>query len=327
MIRRPLAGQMVQPVGLGCMNLSHAYGRPPERAEAVRLLHAAIDAGYDHLDTAALYGFGANEELLGAALAGKRQQFFLATKCGMAGVDGKRVIDGRPETITATVEASLKRLRTDRVDLLYLHRRDFAVPIEDSVGAMARLVEAGKVSAIGLSEVSAATIRAAHAVHPIAAVQSEYSLWSREVEIGVLAETARIGAALVAFSPMGRGLLSGVISAATSFQPGDIRAGMPRFQAEALASNAALAAQLALLAAAAGVSAASLCLAWVLSRGDHVHALPGTTSITHMAENLAAATLALPSGLLEQATTLFAGAVAGERYPAATYREIDTERA
>ncbi len=326
MTARPLAGRMVQPVGLGCMNLSHAYGRPPERGEAIRLLHAALDTGYDHLDTAALYGFGANEELLGEALAGRQGQYFLATKCGMAGVDGRRVIDGRPATITATVDASLQRLRTDHVDLLYLHRRDFAVPIEDSVGAMARLVAAGKVGAIGLSEVSAATLRAAHAVHPIAAVQSEYSLWSREVEIGVLAETARIGAALVAFSPLGRGLLSGAITAATTFQPGDIRAGMPRFQGDALASNAALASRLAALAASAGISTAQLCLAWVLSRGSHVHALPGTTSSAHMAENLAAAPLAISATILDQAGTIFTSAVTGERYPAATYAEIDTER-
>lgn len=327
MTTRSLAGRPLRPVGLGCMNLSHAYGRPPERADAIRLLHAAIDAGYDHLDTAALYGFGSNEELLGEALAGRRQTMFLATKCGMAAVDGKRVIDGRPETITATVEASLQRLRTDHVDLLYLHRRDFGVPIEDSVGAMAALVAAGKVGAIGLSEISAATLRAANAVHPIAAVQSEYSLWSRDVELGVLAECARIGAALVAFSPMGRGLLSGAITATTTFQTGDIRAGMPRFQGQALASNAALAQQLAALAAEAGISAGQLCLAWVLSRGNHIHALPGTTSLAHMADNLAADALALPAALIERADRLFAGTVTGERYPAGTYAEIDTERA
>ena len=323
---RLIAGHLLRPVGLGCMNLSHAYGRPPERAEAVRLLHAALDAGYDHLDTAALYGFGANEALLGKALDGRRGQYFLATKCGMTGVDGKRVIDGRPQTITATVDASLTRLRTDHVDLLYLHRRDFAVPIEDSVGAMARLVEAGKVGSIGLSEVSAATLRAAHVVHPIAAVQSEYSLWSRDVELGVMAACREIGAALVAFSPMGRGLLSGAITAATMFQPGDIRAGMPRFQGEALAHNAGLARALAAVATSAGVTAGQLCLAWVLSRGDHVHALPGTTRIGHMADNLAAARM-LPAEALAAAEAIMAGTVVGDRYPAATFTEIDTERA
>ncbi len=327
MSARALAGRLVKPVGLGCMNLSHAYGRPPERAEAVRFLNAALDAGYDHLDTAALYGFGANEELLGEALAGRRGEFFLASKCGMAGVDGRRVIDGRPETITATVEASLQRLRTDRLDLLYLHRRDFAVPIADSVGAMARLVAAGKVGAIGLSEVSAATLRAAHAVHPIAAVQSEYSLWSREVEIGVLAACAEIGAALVAFSPMGRGLLSGAITADTNFERGDIRAGMPRFQGPALAANAALAGQLAALAAEAGVTPGQLCLAWVLSRGAHVHALPGTTSLAHMADNLAVTSARLADAIIQRADMLCRNTVTGDRYPATTYAEIDTERA
>lgn len=326
MTARSIAGRSLHPVALGCMNLSHAYGRPPERSDAVRLIHAALAAGHDHFDTAALYGFGANEELLGEALAGRRHDIFLASKCGMAGVDGRRVIDGRPETITATVEGSLKRLHTDHLDLLYLHRRDFGVPIADSVGAMARLVEAGKVRAIGLSEVSAATLRAAHAVHPIAAVQSEYSLWSRDVELGVLDACAEIGAALVAFSPMGRGLLSGAITATTQFQPGDIRAGMPRFQGAALAANAALAARLAALAAAAGISAGQLCLAWVLSRGGHVHALPGTTSAAHMAQNHAAAQVAVAATVLDAAATLFDGAVTGERYPATTYAEIDTER-
>lgn len=327
MTMRRLGDRLVRPVGLGCMNLSHGYGRPPERTDAIRLLHAAIDAGYDHFDTAALYGFGSNEELLGEALAGRRDAIFLASKCGMAGVDGKRVIDGRPETITATVEASLRRLRTDCVDLLYLHRRDFAVPIADSVGAMSRLVEQGKVRHIGLSEVSAATVRAAHDVHPIAAVQSEYSLWSRDVEIGVLAACADIGAALVAFSPLGRGLLSGAITPATSFHPGDIRAGMPRFQGEALAHNFVLAVRLAALAAGAGMTAAQLCLAWVLSRGAHVHALPGTASLAHMADNLVAQTVSADPGLLQEAASIFAASVSGDRYPASTYSEIDTERA
>lgn len=326
MNRRAIGSHSVRAVGLGCMNLSHAYGTPPDRADAGALLHAALDAGYDFLDTAALYGFGANESLIGETLSGRRSEYLLASKCGMAGVDGKRVIDGRPATIIATVEASLQRLRTDVIDLLYLHRRDFNVPIEDSVGAMAALVQAGKVRMIGLSEISAATLRTAHAVHPITAVQSEYALWSREAELGVLSTCAEIGAAFVAFSPLGRGLLSGAVDAASPFERGDIRAGFPRFSGEARPHNAALAAQLAALAAEAGCTAAQLCLAWVLARGDHVLAIPGTTKLDHLHDNLAAGDLVLPAGTLAEADALFSAGVAGERYPAATYAEIDTER-
>lgn len=327
MMVRTIGGRSVRPVGLGCMNLSHAYGAPPDRAEGARLLHAALDAGYDFLDTAALYGFGGNETLIGETLAGRRSEYLLASKCGMAGVDGKRVIDGRPATIMATVEASLQRLKTDVIDLLYLHRRDFAVPIEETVGAMAALVQAGKVRMIGLSEVSAATLRAAHAVHPIAAVQSEYSLWSREAELGVLETCADIGAAFVAFSPLGRGFLSGAVDADSAFERGDIRAGMPRFQGEARQHNARLAGKLAVLAAEVGCTPAQLCLGWVLARGSHVLAIPGTTKLRHATDNLAAADLTLDDALLAAAEAIFAGgAVIGERYPAATYAEIDTER-
>jgi len=327
MIMRNIGTTSVRAVGLGCMNLSHAYGTPPDRADAQRLLHAALDGGYDFLDTAALYGFGANETLIGETLHARRGEYLLATKCGMAGVDGKRVIDGRPATIVATVEASLGRLRTDVIDLLYLHRRDFAVPIEDSVGAMAGLVQAGKVRMIGLSEVSAATLRAAHAVHPIAAVQSEYALWSRDVELGVLGACADIGAAFVAFSPLGRGLLSGAVDAASRFERGDIRAGMPRFMGDARPHNAGLAAALAALAVAACCTAAQLCLAWVLARGTQVLAIPGTTKLDHLHDNLGAGDLVLPAATLAAADALFASDVIGARYPAATYAEIDTERA
>jgi len=328
MKQRLIGSMTVRPVGLGCMNLSHAYDQPPARDAAARLLEAALDAGYNHLDTAALYGFGANEALIGSALAHRRSDYLLASKCGMAGVDGKRVIDGRPETIAATVEASLARLRTDVIDLLYLHRRDFKVPVEDSVGAMARLVEAGKVRMIGLSEVSGATVRAAHKVHPVAAVQSEYSLWSRDVELGVVSACADVGAALVAFSPLGRGMLSGAVDGTSDFKAGDIRANMPRFQGAARVQNAALAGRLAALAAEAGCTAAQLSLAWVLSRGENLLAIPGTKSLDHLHDNLAAADLVLAPDVLARADAIFAGdAVAGERYPPATFAEIDTERA
>src|SRR5687767_9624607 len=200
--KRRLGPFTVHPIGLGCMSLSHAYGTPPAAADATRLLNRALDLGYDLIDTAALYGFGANERLIGEAIGHRRSEFVLASKCGMTGVDGRRVIDGRPETLRRTLDESLARLRTDVIDLYYLHRWDKSVPIEESIGEMARFVEQGKVRALGLSEVSAATLRKANSVHPIAAVQNEYSPWSRNVELAVLDATRELGAALVCFSPI-----------------------------------------------------------------------------------------------------------------------------
>jgi aryl-alcohol dehydrogenase-like predicted oxidoreductase len=200
---RSIADKKLKPIGLGCMNLSHAYGTPPSEKEAIQLLHQAIDLGVDHFDTAALYGFGNNEKLLGKALKSHRHKFFLASKCGMTGVDGKRVIDGRPATLRATIEQSLRNLQTDVIDLYYLHRWDKNVPIEDSVGELALLVTEGKIKSIGLSEVSAVTLRKAHQVHPIAALQTEYSLWTRNPEIAVLNTCQDLDVAFVAFSPLG----------------------------------------------------------------------------------------------------------------------------
>lgn len=322
--KRSIGPLQVGAIGLGCMSLSHAYGTPPPREEAARLLNRALDLGYDLLDTAALYGFGANEELVGEALAHRRGEFTLASKCGMQGVDGKRVIDGRPETLRRTLEESLRRLRTDVIDLYYLHRWDKNVPIEDSVGALAEMVVEGKVRAIGLSEVSAATLRRAHAVHPIAAVQNEYSPWSRNVEMGVLDAARELGTALVAFSPLARGFLAGAIRSADQLAEGDIRRGMPRFQGDNLTTNLALLGRFEALAAEAGCTPAQLSLAWVLARGDHVVAIPGTTSLDHLDENKRAMTV--DADLLARVDALFTPeAVAGPRYPAATEAEIDTE--
>ena len=224
----------VSALSLGCMNLSHAYGAPPPPEHAERLLLRALDLGVTMFDTAALYGFGANETLIGRVLGPHRTKFTLASKGGMAGVqfdDGlKRVINGRPEAIRRNCEDSLRRLQTDHIDLYYLHRWDRRVPIEDSVGEMSRLLEAGKVRALGLSEVSAATLRRAHAVHPIAAMQSEYSLWSRNVEIGVLSACKELGVSLVAFSPLARAFLTGALRDVSGFDAKDIRRGMPRFE-------------------------------------------------------------------------------------------------
>ena len=320
----------VSAIAVGCMNLSHAYGAPPPPEAAERLLHRALELGATMFDTAALYGFGANETLVGRVLKAQREQFVLASKGGMAGVqfdDGiKRVIDGRPATIRRNCEDSLQRLGVEAIDLYYLHRWDKAVPIEDSVGAMARLVEQGKVRALGLSEVSAATLRRAHAVHPIVAVQSEYSLCSRNVEIGVLQACRDIGAALVAFSPTARAFLTGALRDVSTLDAKDIRRGMPRFHPDNYAQNLKLLDGYAAIAQDAGCSMAQLAIAWVLSRGEHVVALPGTTSVAHLQENLAADAVALSPDTLQRLDALInRDTVAGARYNPATQAEVDTE--
>jgi aryl-alcohol dehydrogenase-like predicted oxidoreductase len=308
------------------MNLSHAYDEPPPFEQAQHLLLRALDLGVTHFDTAALYGFGVNEELVGKVLKSSRSKIVLATKGGMYGIDGKRVIDGRPETIKSQVELSLRRLQTDVVDLFYLHRWDKRVPIEDSVGAMADLVRAGKVKALGLSEVSASTLRRAHAVHPIAAVQSEYSLWTRNAEIAVLETCREIGATLVAFSPLARGWLTNQLRDVTQLVAKDIRKNMPRFQAENFTQNLPLLDAYAELAREHRCTPAQLALAWLLAKHSHVLPIPGTRVIEHLEENLGAANVSLDTKAVSQLDTLFAvGRVAGPRYPAAAQVEIDTE--
>ena len=317
----------VHPVGLGCMSLSHAYGVPPEPAAAEALLGRALELGVTLFDTAALYGFGANEELVGRVLAPPRDRLVLASKGGMTGVDGKRVIDGRPESLLRDCEASLRRLRTDTIDLYYLHRWDKQVPIEDSMGALSRLVEQGKVRALGLSEVSAATLRRAHAVHPVAAVQTEYSLWTRNPEIALLAACRELGASLVAFSPLGRGVLSGALRDASTLVQGDIRRGMPRFQPAHFQHNLALVDAFAALAAEAGCAPSQLALAWLLGQGEDIVPIPGTTRVEHLASNVAAAALPIGADVLARAGTLIGQHnVSGPRYPEATQAEIDTEQ-
>ena len=320
----PLA---VSAMGLGCMNLSHAYGTPPPAEEAAALLLEALDAGVTLFDTAALYGFGANETLLGQVLAPHRERFVLASKCGLHGVNGQRVIDGRPETIRASCEASLQRLKTDRIDLFYLHRWDMQVPIEDSVGAMSDLVRAGKVQMLGLSEVSAATLHRAHAVHPISAVQTEYSLWTREAEIAVLQACREIGAAFVAFSPLARAFLTGTLRDVAGLEPKDIRRGMPRFEAGHYARNVALLPAYEALAAEAGCTPAQLALAWLLARGPDIIPIPGTRSRAHLRENLGALDVRLSPELIARADALInQHTVSGARYSVSTTAEVDTER-
>ena len=313
------------------MNLSHAYGAPVSEAQAERVLLSALDAGVTLFDTAALYGFGTNESLVGKFLKSHRQKFTLASKCGMAGVDqngdGKwvRVIDGRPETIRKTCEDALKRLQTDVIDLYYLHRWDKKVPIEDSVGALSDLVRQGKIQSIGLSEVSAGTLRKAHAVHPIAAVQTEYSLWTRNPEIAVLQACEQLGTTFVAFSPVARGFLCGPLDMA-SLDAKDIRKGMPRFTPENYAANFTLFAPYQYLAHEAGCSPAQLALAWLLHKAPHIIPIPGTTSVPHLLDNLGASDIRLSDSLITQLDALInEKTVHGNRYSAQSNAEVDTE--
>jgi aryl-alcohol dehydrogenase-like predicted oxidoreductase len=299
-------------------------------AEGEALLRHAIDLGVDFFDTAALYGFGSNESLVGRVLKDHRSRITLCSKGGMAGVqfaDGvKRVIDGTPAAIRRNCEDSLRRLGTEVIDLYYLHRWHKAVPIEDSVGEMSRLVEAGKVRALGLSEVSAATLRRAHAVHPIAAVQTEYSLWTRNPEIAVLQACRELGTAFVAFSPVARQFLTGTLRDVGGLDAKDIRRSMPRFEAARYAQNLALLDGYTSLAQAAGCTPAQLALAWLLSRGDHVIPIPGTTQTMHLAEDMAAGDLKLSAATLTALDALInQHTVVGGRYNAQAASEVDTE--
>lgn len=323
---RKLGPYEVTAVSFGCMNLSHAYGPPQPRDVAERVLLRALDLGVTHFDTAALYGFGANEKLVGEVLAERPDHIVIASKCGLFGRDGKRVIDGRPESIRAVCEESLRNLRTERIDLYYLHRWDKRIPIEDSIGALVDLKKAGKIGAIGLSEVGAATLRRAHAVHPIAALQSEYSLWTRNPEIAVLEECRRLGITLVAFSPLGRGFLPGTMLSPAELHEGDIRRTMPRFQPENFARNTGFLAPLQAIAARLDCTPAQLALAWVLAKGDHVIAIPGTTKLAHLEENHGARAIRLDAATLAELDASWSpGRVAGARYPPATQAENDTE--
>ncbi len=332
MQQRQLGEFKVSAIGLGCMNLSHAYGPPPAADVAERLLLSALDAGVTLFDTAALYGFGANETLMGKVLKSHRQKFTLTSKCGMQGVDvagdGKlvRVIDGRPETIKKTCEDSLRRLQTDVIDLYYLHRWDKRVPIEDSVGALSDLVRKGHIRSIGLSEVSANTLRKAHAVHPIAAVQTEYSLWTRNPEIAVLDACKALGVAFVAFSPMARAFLCGTLTDVSTLDAKDIRRGMPRFALDHYAANLKLLPGYRAIANEVGCTPAQLALAWLLHRAPHIIPIPGTTRVAHLHEDLGAADVRLSADVMSRLEGLInPSTVHGARYNAQSASEVDTE--
>lgn len=317
----------VSAIGLGCMSLSHAYGSPPPRAQAQEVLLGALDAGYTFFDTAVVYGLGHNETLVGEVLSPHRDRFVLASKCGLTDASGtQRGVDGRPETITALCDVSLRRLKTDVIDLYYLHRYDGRVPIEDSVGALADLAKSGKIRAIGLSEVSAETLRRAHAVHPITALQTEYSPWTRNPEIAVLDACRELGVTFVAFSPVGRGFLAGGAPDPSQFEEHDIRKAMPRFQGEAYQANLKLLAAFKAIAADAGCTPAQLCLAWLLQKDDNIIPIPGTTRPDHMRENAHAAEITLSPEILARVdVTVNADTVAGARYSPALQASIDTE--
>jgi len=331
MQQRSLGPFTVSAIGLGCMNICHAYGTPVAPEQAERVLLGALDAGVTHFDTAALYGFGASETLVGQFLSQHRSSFTLASKCGMRGVDLKgdgqlvREIDGRPEVIRATCEAALKRLRTDVIDLYYLHRWDKQVPIEESVGALGELVRAGKIRAVGLSEVSAPTLRRAHAEFPISALQTEYSLWSRNAEIAVLDACQELGIAFVAFSPVARGFLCGELDV-NAFDAKDIRRTMPRFTAANYAANRLLLPAYQAVAADVGCTPAQLAIAWLLHRAPHILPIPGTTRVDHLLDDLGADSVRLDAATMARLDALInPQTVQGDRYNAQATSEVDTE--
>jgi aryl-alcohol dehydrogenase-like predicted oxidoreductase len=310
----------VFPVGLGCMGMSFAYGGQAE-ADAIATLRRAVEIGVTFFDTAEVYGPFENEILLGKALKPVRDKVTIATKFGFkisekgSGLERMVGVDSRPEHVKAVAEASLKRLDTDVIDLYYQHRVDPNVPIEDTVGAMAELVREGKVRALGLSEVSAATIRRAHAVHPIAAVQSEYSLWSRDPEDEVFDVCRELGIGFVPYSPLGRGLLTGTIAKPEALSDDDWRRTLPRFQADAMAANAKVIATLEKLAVEKGVTSAQLALAWVLHEGDFIVPIPGARKIRHLEQNTAAAAIELSAAEVAAiGDALSPDKVVGKRY-------------
>jgi aryl-alcohol dehydrogenase-like predicted oxidoreductase len=321
MNNRKLGSELsVSAVGLGCMGMSFAYGGQPEH-EAIATLTRAVELGVTFFDTAEVYGPYENEVLVGKALKEVRDRIVIATKFGFkisaegSGTERMVGVDSRPEHVKAVAEGSLKRLGVDVIDLYYQHRVDPNVPIEDTVGAMAELVREGKVRALGLSEASAATIRRAHAVHPIAAVQSEYSLWTRDPEEEVLPVCRELGIGFVPYSPLGRGLLTGTIRKPDVLDSGDWRLTQPRFQAESMRANAALLDVLDELAAEKGVTPAQLSLAWALAQGDFIVPIPGARKIRHLEENVAAAAVALSAAELQRiGEALSPSHVAGRRY-------------
>jgi aryl-alcohol dehydrogenase-like predicted oxidoreductase len=319
-------GPEVSEIGLGCMGMSAFYGSSDEQ-ECTRTIERALELGCNFLDTSDMYGPHTNEELVGRAIASRRDDYFVATKFGIKvemQADGppRRSIDGSPDYVRSACEGSLRRLGVDHIDLYYQHRVDPSTPIEETVGAMAELVAAGKVRHIGLSEASAETIRRAHAVHPIAAVQTEYSLWTRDVEDEVLPTLQELGIALVAYSPLGRGFLSGRFSSTEELDEGDFRRYGPRFTGENLDENLKLAARVRELAAEKGITPGQLALAWVLGRWEQIVPIPGTKRVSYLEENLGAADVRLSAEEVERIAAEVPAA-AGDRYDAQGMRTVN----
>ncbi len=317
---RLLGNLEVSTLGLGCMGMSEFYGQTDD-AESLAVIHRALDLGITHLDTADMYGVGRNEELVGKAIADRRERVTLATKFGNVRTPegGFAGISGKPEYVRQACDASLQRLKVDVIDLYYQHRVDREVPIEETVGAMAELVKAGKVRFLGLSEAKPETIRRAHAVHPIAAYQGEYSLWTREPEEGHLAVCRELNIGFVAYSPLGRGFLTGQIKSVDDFEPNDFRRNNPRFQGENFQKNLDLVAKIEALALSKGVTPSQLALAWVLAQGDNVTAIPGTKRIKYLEENAGALSVTItPEELREMDEIAPIGAASGDRYHASS---------
>jgi aryl-alcohol dehydrogenase-like predicted oxidoreductase len=313
---RKLGQLKVSAIGLGCATMTPFYGEP-DPASAIETIHRAGELGIDFLDTSDAYGNGRNEELISRAIYGRRHNYVIATKFGnLRRPDGTPTADGRPEYVKAACERSLQRLRTECIDLYYIHRVDPAVPIEDTVGAMGELVRDGKVRFLGISEAGPPTIRRAHAVHPMAAVQIEYSLWTRDVEREILGLCRELGIGFVAYSPLGRGFLTGTVTAREELRAGDARLRMPRFQEENLHRNLELVAQLRGLAEAQGCTPAQLAIAWILSRGRSIVPIAGTSHRRWLEENAAAAEISISPATEDALARIFhPGAAAGARYP------------
>jgi aryl-alcohol dehydrogenase-like predicted oxidoreductase len=324
MRKRKLGKLEVPAIGLGCMVLPGFYFAGSEE-QAIATLHRAADIGVNFLDTADAYGAGRNEQLVGRAIKGRRERYLIASKFGnVITPNADREIDGRPEYVAAACEASLQRLGIETLDLYFQHRVDPQVPIEDTVGAMKRLVEQGKVRFLGLSEAAPATIRRAHKVHPITALQTEYSLWTRDAEAEILPLCRALGIGYVAYSPLGRGIFGGEIRGADSLAENDRRKAHPRFQGENLASNLRLAQTVSALAAKKGCSAAQLALAWLLSRGEDIVPIPGTRRIDHLEANAAAVDIVLSAAeLAALESAIPAGAAKGTRYPAGAMARLN----
>ncbi|MDD9889966.1 MAG: aldo/keto reductase [Gammaproteobacteria bacterium] len=325
MQQRRIGKLSVSAVGLGCMSMSQGYGSA-DRDESERALHRALDVGYTFLDTASIYGIGHNETLIGEVLGSRRDEFVLASKCGIVNRDGKRGVDCTPANVLQTLDESLQRLGMEYIDLYYLHRRDPSVPIEESVGALATAVKAGKIGYIGLSECSSTTIRKAHGEHPICAVQSEYSLWTRDPEYKVLDCCKELGIGFVPFSPLGRAFLAGVVRNIDELEEGDMRKTMPRFNDENLDHNLKLVDEFATIAKDNSCTAAQLALAWVMAQDADFVPIPGTKHVKFVEENAQAADLTISEDDLHRAGAIFANdAVWGERYHPTQMISLDPE--